>query len=464
MNSAAVQPIYPSAFYEATGSGITYRIQGGIRHFSGEIRCFGAKNLVSKAMVSSLLTEEPCTLTNVPHTGDVDMTRELLEQVGVRIHHHQDGTMILDPSELHTFHLSMPSSGVNRIPILLLSLLLHRHSDVFVPSSGGDRIGKRPVNFHVQALQGFGAVVDILPNGIRATRLQKRLQGAHITLPYPSVGATETCLFLAVLAEGTSIIQNVALEPEIMELIILLRSMGALIFVNADRSIRIEGVSKMYGTLFPIFGDRLEAASWACLACAGDASLTLKGVRFDALGNFLPYYQKIGGGYELIDAETIHFFRRRKKLSPIHLETDVFPGFSTDWQPPFSVLLTHAEGISMIHDTVHEQRFGHLEALQALGAKVQITDHCVGSLPCRFSGLNHPHSALIFGPTQLHAPEFPLVVPDLRAGLAYLIAAILAEGTTVLKGVELIERGYGNLVERLKDTSLLIERYETFGS
>lgn len=435
----------------------TYKIKGGVEGFSGRIRCFGAKNLTSKAMVASLLTRDTTVLCNVPPTGDVDITQALLEQVGAVVTHDQDHVMTIDPSSLHTFFLTTPDSGSNRVPILMLSALLHRSKDVFVPASGGDKIGARHVNFHVEAMRAFGAHVEISEDGYRAWR-SERLKGCTLTLPYPSVGTTETCLFLAVLAEGKSLIKNIALEPEIIELMVMLRTMGAFIHLNADRSVLIEGVPTLQGTRFSIFGDRLEAASWATLACASNSSLVLEGIRFDTLGNFLSYFLKIGGGCEVLGPETIRFYRKTPKLRPLTFETDVYPGLSTDWQPAFGVLLTQADGISAIHETVYERRFGYLEHLGRFGAKTQLTRNCLGSLPCRFNGQNHHHSAMIFGPTPFVAPTDSLEIPDLRAGLAFFTAAVLAKGTTVLEGAETLERGYGNLHERLSQTGIEMER------
>ncbi len=271
-----------------------------------------------------------------------------------------------------------------------------------------------------------------------------------------SVGATETCLYLSVLAEGSSVIYNAAIEPEINELITMLRAMGAIIFTSPGREIRIEGVKKLTGTRMEVLGDRIEAASWASLACASDGEVTVNGIRPDTLGNFLSFYRQIGGGFELTGAESIRFFRK-ESLRPAIIETDVYPGFSTDWQQPFAILLTQASGISIVHETVYEKRFGYLKDLDALGAKTQLTTHCLGSETCRFRYKNYEHSAIITGPTPFTAAE-NITIPDLRAGLAYVIAAAIAQGTSTITGVDFLERGYGNIVPRLASLNLKIER------
>lgn len=434
-------------------SATAYRITGG-KPVQGEIRCFGAKNFVTKAMIASMLGDSPTTLTNVPPIGDTEITREMLASIGATLTSPDTGTLYIDPAGVHSGHVPTPHSGSNRMPILLLGALLHRHSEVFVPMLGGCTIGARGVDFHLEAVQRFGGIVEETPAGYVARRYGS-LHGAHIELPYPSVGATETCLYLGVLARGRTVIANAAIEPEIMELITMLRAMGAIIFTSPGRDIRIDGVERLKGTRMRILGDRIEAASWASLACASNGNITVHGIRPDILGNFLAYYQQVGGGVEFLDHESIRFFRQAP-IRPAVIETDVYPGFSTDWQQPFAVLLTQADGISVVHETVYEKRFGYLHALNRLGARTQLTTHCLGTT-CRFRDKGHEHSAIIMGPTPFTACEL-IEIPDLRAGLAYVIAAAIAEGTTTLTGIHYLERGYGNIVPRLSAMNLEIER------
>lgn len=431
-----------------------YRIEGGYP-VEGEITCLGAKNFVIKAMVAALLGDTSTTLTNVPAIGDVDITSELLTSVGATVERVDSEQLIINPATMHTSSVPVPHSGSNRAPILLLGVLLHRFERVSVPVVGGCKIGARAVDFHLEAIRAFGGVVDETEQGYIAHRV-KPLKGTQIHLPYPSVGATETCLFLSVLAEGRTVISNAAIEPEISELITMLRAMGAIIFTSPGREIRIEGVERLNGTHIEVLGDRIEAASWASLACASDGDVTVHGIRPDTLGNFLSYYRQIGGGFELVGRESIRFYRK-ESLQPAIIETDVYPGFSTDWQQPFAVLLTQADGISIIHETVYEKRFGYLKDLDALGAKTQLAMHCLGGDACRFRDKNYEHSAIITGPTPLTAVE-NITIPDLRAGLAYVIAAAIARGTSTITGVEFLERGYGNIVPRLASMNLKIDR------
>jgi len=435
---------------------VRYRITGGAPAVGG-VRCAGAKNAATKLMVAALLAGGPSTLSNVPAIGDIDITRQLLEGVGAVVGGpDSSGVVHIDPSRLQDASVPLPQSGSNRIPILLLSALLHRFDRVCVPLVGGCEIGARKVDFHLDALAAFGAEVEQTADGYVATRRQ-RLQGTEFRLPYPSVGATETLLYLSVLAQGRTTVHNAAVEPEIGELITMLRSMGAVIFTHPDRRITIEGVEQLSGTVMTVLGDRVEAGSWACLAAASDGDLTVEGVRPDVLGNFLSYFTAVGGGVELLDTEVVRFTRARP-LDATVVETDVYPGFSTDWQQPFAVVLTQASGLSVLHETVYEKRLGYLGALGLMGAATQVYDSCLGTGECRFVHASFPHSAVIRGPTPLSAAG-RLVVPDLRGGLAYVIAAAVATGATELSGCRLLERGYGRLDQRLAALGVDVERH-----
>jgi len=432
-----------------------YRIRGG-NAISGTIACYGAKNFATKAMVAALLGNTPTRLSNVPPIGDVDLSMEMIRSLGVSVAYTDDTEVTIDPASLSTSRVVLPEHGSNRIPVLLLGALLHRFEEVVVPNVAGDKIGKRPIDFHTQALEQFGAEVEITEEGYKAQKAGA-LTGATLTLPYPSVGATENSLFLAVKADGETVIQNAAVEPEVMELITMLRAMGAIIFTGPSREIRVVGVPELSGSFTHILGDRIEAASWAALACAAKGEITVEGIRPETLGNFLSYFREVGGGFRLEAEDTITFYRERS-LAPTRVETDVYPGFSTDWQQPFAVLLTQADGTSTIHETVFEDRFGYLEALNTLGAHTEVKTECPED-PCRFDGKAYPHTAYVYGETPLQAAEEVIHIPDLRAGLAYIIAAAVTDGTVYVTGVEEVERGYGDIVRKLQ--KLNVDIYAT---
>jgi UDP-N-acetylglucosamine 1-carboxyvinyltransferase len=432
-----------------------YEVEGG-RPLSGSIRALGAKNFATKAMIAAILADGPTTLTNMPPIGDVEITVEMLEAIGVSITWDQaGGTMILDPSFINSTHIPMPQSGANRMPILLLSALLSKFGEATVPVLGGCTIGARTVDFHINAIERFGGIVEVFDSDIRAKR-SGGLTATQVDLPYPSVGATETSLYLAVLAKGDTSISNAAIEPEIMALISMLRAMGAVIFTDSGRHIQVRGVGGLRGIEMEILGDRVEVASLACLACATGGEIEVHGAPVDALGNFLSHYREVGGDYDLLGSDALRFYRGDSLRSTV-IETDVSPGFSTDWQQPFAVLLTQAAGASIIHETVYENRFGYLKALNVLGAETQVTNHCLGSVPCRYRNSNCEHSAMIVGGTTFLGGQ-TIEIPDLRAGLAYVIAAAIADGTTTLLNTHFVERGYGDLVERLGSLDLAIRR------
>lgn len=436
------------------GTGHSYKITGG-SPIEGEITCYGAKNFATKAMVAACLGDGPTTLTNMPPIGDVDITIGLLESVGVVVERVNAKTLRIDPRPMSTHKVTTPDSRSNRIPILMLPVLLHRFGKAEIPRLDGCDIGKRAVDIHEAAVEAFGGEIEVDREHLSAVA-KKKLKGCQFNLNYPSVGATETCLFLSVMAKGTSVITNAAIEPEIVALITMLRGMGAVIFLSPNREIRIEGVDKMRGTHMECLGDRIEAASWASLACATNGSLTVHGIQLETLNNYLAYYRQVGGGFDWVGPQSIRFFRGGA-LKPIMLETDVYPGFSTDWQQPFAVLMTQAEGTSVIHETVYDSRLGYTAALNRMGANIQLSTECIGQ-SCRFQHKGHAHSALIMGATPLTAVAEPLEVPDLRGGLAYVIAAALAEGTTILTHGERIERGYGDIAQRLNGMSLDISK------
>jgi UDP-N-acetylglucosamine 1-carboxyvinyltransferase len=433
-----------------------YTITGG-KPVTGTIKILGAKNFVTKAMVAALLGDSPSTLLNTPAIGDVTMTGEMIASTGCQVRYHDDNSITIDPASMHTHVVTLPESGSNRIPILMIGALLHRFGKAEVPALAGCNIGSRKVDFHVMALEKFGAVVEQTDTNFTASIGAEGLKGCKIDLPYPSVGATETCLFLGAIAEGKTVINNAAREPEIMEIITMLRAMGSIIFSDPNRKIIIEGQPKLRGTMIHSIGDRIDAASWACLAAASDGRIVVEGIVPKHLGNFMSYFQQIGGGVEILGMDSIAFYRQ-SDLKPGMIETDVYPGFSTDWQQPFAILLTQAEGISVIHETVYENRFGYLSALNTLGANTQLSTYCLGGAPCRFKDMNHKHSAIVTGATPFVSDDIVITVPDLRAGLAYVIAAAIAEGTTTLEGVEIIERGYGNLIERCENLDLDIRQ------
>jgi UDP-N-acetylglucosamine 1-carboxyvinyltransferase len=431
------------------------RVTGGAP-LTGEITVRGAKNFVSKAMVAALLGSTPSTLRNVPQIRDVAIVSSLLSLHGTGVNYDVDsGVLSMDTSKLTSAdaaHIA-EHAGSSRIPILLCGPLLHRLGEAVIPDLGGCRIGDRPIDFHLEILQKFGATVTQGPDGLYLSA-PKGLKGIKHELSYPSVGATEQLLLTAVLAEGITTLHNAAVEPEIKDLIDTLQKMGAIISVDTDRSITIEGVKTLRGYDHVALTDRIEVGSWAAAALATKGDIFVHGAQQRTMGMFLNVFRKVGGEFEVVK-DGIRFYHPGGDLNPIALQTDVHPGFMTDWQQPLVVALTQAKGLSIVHETVYENRFGFTDALVAMGAHVQLYKECLGDKACRFGQRNFLHSAVISGPTPLTAAE--IEVPDLRGGFSHLIAALAAEGTSTVHGIGIIDRGYEKFREKLSALGASVE-------
>jgi UDP-N-acetylglucosamine 1-carboxyvinyltransferase len=427
-----------------------YRIVGG-RRLSGKVAVSGAKNAVTKQLVASLLSEEPSVLTNVPRTREIEVVLEVMSELGTQIEWPDEHTVQVATPKVVNASLSERYSGVNRIPILMMGPLLYRVGEASVPLPGGCRIGKRPIDFHLAGLRQMGAEVMEQPRSVSVK--SHALEAAHIELPFPSVGATENLLLAAVGTKGTTMIRNAAVEPEVMDLIHFLQQMGALVTVEADRKIVIEGVEHFRGARHTPINDRIEVASFAAAAVATDGRIEVVGARQEHIVTFLNYLRKIGGDFE-VTADGVAFYRSAHLRSQ-HVETDVHPGYMTDWQQPLVVLLTQAHGASIIHETIYEDRFGYTDQLNAMGANIALSTACLGGRPCRFAGKDFEHSAIVMGPTPLQGGL--LEIPDLRAGFAYIMAALIAEGTSEIRGTRYLERGYENLVGKLRSVGADID-------
>lgn len=427
-------------------------VNGG-KKLKGTVKLSGAKNAANKMMVASLLTSDVCELENFPDIGEVDITAELCEHIGTKIEKKKGVLKLHTPKIINTEAFDL--SRRNRLPILTLGPLLARVGKAQIPIVGGDKIGPRPVDMHVEALRAMGATIDIDEHHYSASA-PNGLKGARIELRYPSVMATENIILAGTLAKGRTVIKNAATEPEIIDLIKMLQKMGAIIELGADRTIYIDGVEKLHGVRHSIIPDRNEAVSFAALAVAVDGDVLVEGAIQEHIITFLNVLRKVGGDFEVLE-NGIRFWRARP-LTAIEVETDTHPGFMTDWQQPFTVLLTQAEGSSIVHETVYEDRFGYTEILNSMGANIKLFSRCLGELQCRFNGQNHRHSALINGATPLKGVD--MEVKDLRAGIANIIAALVADGESTIDNIEEIDRGYERVEERLQNLGADIKRVE----
>jgi UDP-N-acetylglucosamine 1-carboxyvinyltransferase len=417
----------------------------------GDINVRGAKNAVSKHMVAAMLGQEASTISNTPEVGEVAITAAMLEHLGMAVER-RDGEITIVPDEVADPHVPKAFTGLNRIPILMLGPLLHRAGEAFVPLVGGDPIGRRPVNFHVDALRAFGAEVEIAGDGIHARA--SRLIGTRIDLPYPSVGATETVLLTAVLAGGKTVIRNAATEPEIVELALFLQRMGARIALSPDRRIIVEGVERLGGAQIRLGGDRLEAFSYLVAGLVTGGEVRVHGCPQDRLVTAITTLARMGAQFEITDDWIMA--SAPGGLRPAAVQTDTHPGFATDWQTPLMVLFTQAEGMSVLHETVFENRLVYVPALQGMGCEIEVFDVCLGGPACQFHDTNAVHSAVVRGVTKLRGGD--VTMPDIRAGFSAILAAAVSEGTSTLRGVHHIERGYHRPVEQFRALGLNLRR------
>ncbi len=419
-------------------------IKGG-KPLNGTIRLAGSKNGASKMMVASLLTDEPCTFTNFPDIGETAITEELCRTIGSHISFEDHVLKIQTPKIVSSRVMQLTRR--NRIPILALGPLLARSGEAEVPIPGGDKIGPRPIDLHIKALEALGAKIEITPTSYKASA-PKGLHGAVVDFAFPSVGATENTLLAAVLAQGETVILNAALEPEIMGLVKMLQKMGAIIELGANRDIYIEGVKKLRGVRHEVIPDRNEAVSFACLAIATGGKVLVEGAVQDHLVTFLNVVRRLGAEYDVTDTG-ITFIASPVALKPLRIETGVHPGFMTDWQQPLAVVLAQADGESLIHETVYEDRLGYTKDLNSMGATIEVSADCPDEMWCRFAGKKCNHVAKITGPVKLHGGG-TFLVRDLRSGMVDIIAALVAHGESTIEGVEEIDRGYEKIDERLR--------------
>lgn len=417
---------------------------------NGSVRVKGSKNAVTKHMVATLLGSQPSTIRNAPSVGDVGITADILTALGAEVEYEGD-RITIDPRPFEGGKVPLSFSGLNRIPILLLGPTLHRTGEAFVPLAGGDRIGRRPVDFHVEALRAMGAEVTETDEGVEARAT--KLHGTQIKLPFPSVMATETVLLTAVLAEGRTMLENAATEPEVVELALFLQRMGACIELRPDRRILIEGVEHLTSADHTLSGDRIEAFSYLSAGLVTGGSVRVHGCSQGRLVTAISSLTRMGVEFEITD-EWIS--ARADRLKPAVVMTDTHPGFMTDWQSPLLVLFTQVDGMSVLHETVWDNRLGYATGLRDMGAEIEVFDSCLGGPACRFYERNAKHSAVVRGVTKLRGAE--VTMPDIRAGFSYVIAAAAADGSSTLHDIHHLERGYHTPLENFAELGLHIDR------
>lgn len=426
-------------------------VKGGKKLSGGKVHIAGSSNQVTKCIIASMLTDGEVIIKGAPVVDERKIVANLFESLGGTINRPEEDVIKLSAKTMDQWQVSEEQCKKNRISILCAGPLLHRFGKVsFYGSLGGDKIGKRPVNFHVKGLEKMGAKVELEGNQYHLSVGKDGLHGAHITLPFPSVMTTENLIIAASMAKGRTIIENAAIEPEVIELCKMLQKMGADITSTSGRSFVIEGVEKLRGCELRCMFDRNQAVSFAVAALATGGDVLLENVTHDPVYPFINYIQRMGAEFKINSKGLYVKAPEGRRLQGSHIEVDVHPGFMTDWQQPFMVLFTQAEGLSLLHETVFENRLAYTNFLNEMGAKITTTNKCLGEVECRFKGKNFIHSAVIQGPTKLTARDFVLPT-DIRAGKCLVIAALVAEGETRLSNIVELERKYDNLVPKLQD-------------
>lgn len=403
-----------------------YKIKGG-NPLQGTIKVSGAKNSAVALIPASILADSPVTIEGLPEISDVLTLQALLEDIGGKVEF-RDGKMTIDPSEM--IAMPLPNGNVKKLraSYYMMGAMLGRFKHAVIGLPGGCHLGPRPIDQHIKGFEALGAKVT---NEHGAIYLRAdELKGAKVYLDVVSVGATINIMLAAVLATGQTIIENAAKEPEIIDVATLLTNMGANIKGAGTNVIRIDGVKKLHGTKHTIIPDRIEAGTFMIMAAAAGNGITID--------NVIPFHVEAltaklrEMGVEVEEREEQIFIPKTKNLTAVDVKTLVYPGFPTDLQQPFSVLLTQATGSAVISDTIYSARFKQIDELRRMNADGKVE----GS------------SVLLSGPTPLESAT--VRASDLRAGAALVIAGLIAEGETEIQEIIHIERGYSNLIEKLK--------------
>lgn len=435
----------------------SFKVFGGTPLY-GSVRLGGAKNASYKLMIASLMAKGEGRLLNFSKISDVVATEEMIRQLGGSTQKRGERTMFIDGSKLTSYEIDGKFGPKSRSAPLFIPMLLHRFGKAIVPHPGGDKIGKRPLDRHFLGLEKMGARISQNDKNIEVTA--EKLYGTTYRFTKTTHTGTEMLIMAAVLAKGKTVLENAALEPEIDDLINFLNSMGASIRRRHNRSIEIEGVPILRPTIHKIMPDRNEAVSYACAAIATKGDIIVENAHKEHLEAFLEKLDEMGAGYE-IGTYGIRFYYKNE-LHAVDVTTTPHPGFMTDWQPLWAVLLTQVPGTSIIHETIYPERFGYIPHLQSMGAQVELFNPIVDD-PERVYNFDmkndepgNMHAAKFTGGATLKAGEF--AVKDLRHGATMTLAAIIASGESIIKNVEEIDRGYEDLDERLRSLGANIER------
>ena len=411
-------------------------ITGG-KPLNGEIRISGAKNAALPIIVSTLLSDDPVLIRNIPHLHDITTTMELLGRMGVSLTMDEKMDVEVNPSTIKSYVAPYELVKTMRASILVLGPLLARFGEAEVSLPGGCAIGARPVNLHIHGLELMGADITVENGYIKAKC--KRLQGAKIVLDVVTVTGTENLMMAAALANGTTILENAAREPEVVDLANCLNAMGAKVSGAGTDTITIEGVERMHGTTYDILPDRIETGTYLVAAAVTGGKVKLKDTDPTLLDAVISKLEEAGAEIEM-GKDWISLDMKGKRAKAIDVRTAPYPAFPTDMQAQFSILNAVAEGSSSITETIFENRFMHVQELKRMGADIEVNGN----------------TALVKGVEKLKSA--PVMATDLRASASLVIAGLVAEGDTVVERIYHIDRGYECIEEKLLQLGATIRR------
>ncbi|MEI7744720.1 MAG: UDP-N-acetylglucosamine 1-carboxyvinyltransferase [Chloroflexota bacterium] len=418
-----------------------FRIEGG-RPLRGTVQVSGAKNAALKLLAAAVLTGERCRFENVPEIEDVRVLTEVLMDLGVVVDHPEHGVYEIAAGDVDWLFVPLEAAAKMRASFILLGPLLARFGRVIISNPGGDRIGRRPVNLHVDAMRALGAEVDYR-NGYYYAQSHGRLRGGEVHFPQVTVMGTENAMLAATLADGHTVITPAAQEPEVDDLLLFLQEMGADIERTRPDTIEVNGKRRLRGGRHTVIPDRIETGTFLVAAAVTGGKLTLENAACDHVEALIEILGKAGVpvacGRTAIEIDATGL--RPGDLRACDIETAPYPGLATDVQPPTCVLLTQADGTSRVHEAIFEDRIEWLGELRKFGARIDIED---------------AHHASIHGPARLHGAEAS--ISDLRAGASLILAALAADGASLIHGAHHVHRGYENIDRKFQQLGASIAR------
>jgi len=420
-----------------------FLVEGG-KALEGTIRVSGAKNAALKMLAAATLTGERCRFTNVPEIEDVRTMTETLSDLGVVVDHPEQNVYEVSAGDVDWLFVPLEAAAKMRASFMLLGPLLARFGEVVISNPGGDRIGRRPVDLHVDAMRAMGAQIDYR-YGYYYAKAPGRLRGTEVRFPFVSVMGTENTMLAATLADGHTVIRPAAREPEVDDLINFLQKMGASVERTYPDTIEVEGKRRLRGADHKVMPDRIEAGTFAIAAGVTGGHVVLEGADRGSMEALMQVLDETGisvsGEDERVEIDASSLGPGGMK--PVDVTTGPYPELATDIQPPTTVLLTQAAGDSKVHESIFEDRLEWTSELNKMGAKVE---------------LKGPQRAIVHGPAKLHAAD--VEISDLRAGASLILAGLAAEGTSSIGGAHHVRRGYENIERKFLDLGARIERVQ----